>query len=154
MLKSFRWIGLIIVAGSIAACQTTPPFTCQPSEIGREYPLGSPAYSFTSVWFTNADKSLWAGVQAEVNEPVARFKFKPGTEWKMMWWLGDGSAFQDALVVHAHRLDIQATEATGYGKAVGPDQRSVALILPSAGCWEVTSTANDHAVTFVMELTP
>lgn len=155
MSKRLVWVGLILAAGLLAACgPASQPFVCQPSGFGRDYPLGSPAYSFTSVWFTNADKSLWAGVQAEVSEPVARFKYSAGGEWNMMWWLGDGSKFGDALVVHARRLDAHADEVLGYGKSVAPDQRSVTIILPSAGCWELSSTANNHTVTFVMDLAP
>ena len=137
----------------LAACSGGGSYTCQPTQFGRAYPYGSPAFSYTNVWFYSDDQTLWAGLQAQEQESNARFPYKGQTEWNIVWWRSDVAKFEGALSVEARRLDTDSDPIIGESIAIKPDQFLTTLNVPSAGCWEVKGSNGDKSVTFVMELT-
>lgn len=154
-MKRQTWIiaGLVCAAIWLAGCSSRPAYTCQPTQFGRDYPYGSPAFSFSKIWFYNEDKSLWAGLDADEQDSVARFPFKSRTDWKIMWWRSDKPKEGSPVHVEARRLDSEAPKPSATGQYVSVAQTLTILVIPSAGCWQVTGTTSDKSVTFVMELT-
>ena len=150
--KGLLVIGLI-AALYLAACSSGQAGACQPTQFGREYPYGSPAFSFTNVWFHSDDQTLWAGLDAQEQESNARFPYKNNSDLEIVWWRSDVPKFEGALTVEARRLDAEADPIRADGVAIKPDQMRTTLNLPSAGCWEVKGSNGDKNVTFVMELT-
>src|SRR5258706_8877018 len=108
----------LIAALFLVACSGGGTYTCQPTQFGREYPYGSPVFSYTNVWFHSDDQTLWAGLDAQEQESNARFPYRGQADWQIVWWRSDVSKFEGVMSVEARRLDVESDPLTGESVAI------------------------------------
>jgi hypothetical protein len=117
-------------------CPVTPTVIDTPPDDPNADPFGS------GPWFINADKTIWAG---------------PGPEhWaagesgnKVIWIRPTGTQ----LEVSGQRLDADAPELEVWipdGYLTG--FQVTGMTFPTPGCWEVTATAGESELKFVVEI--
>ena len=117
-------------------CPVTPTVIDTPPDDPNADPFGS------GPWFVNADKTIWA---------------RPGPEYwtagesgnKVIWIRPAGTK----LEVSGHRLDADAPELEVWipdGYLTG--FQVTGMTFPTPGCWEVTATAGESELKFVVEI--
>ncbi len=122
------------------------------------YPARAPYPDF----FWHGTSSLWTMVPANGRWPSLPrgergyrqklFVWRPGYDGRMEQW--------PALTVTGRRLDgnaepLAAEEATNaYNRDFGGWAMLAAVEVPAHGCWELTATYGDSAVTFVVSVVP
>ena len=104
-----------------------------------------PAYGY---YFVNEDNSIWASAWwAEAKEPL-RFS-KEGI--KVGWFRPAGAE----LAITGQRLDAEAPPLEAEAGNGYPTRfQASSLYFPSEGCWEVTATAEDRELSFVVWVEP
>lgn len=120
---------------SVAACAVTPTVVDKPPDDPNADPF---AYGN---WHINADRTLWVYI------PESGV-WQTGGE-KAIWIRPAGTE----LVVSGQRLDAEAEPLRVDQPCCYPTGFQVnGLDFPSAGCWEVTATAGEHELRFVIEV--
>lgn len=122
------------------ACPKTAPEWAKPphdSAVSNE-----PAYGY---YFVNDDRSVWAAAWwAEAGAPGLSIH---DLAIKVGWFRPAGVP----LVITGQRLDAPASPLAASVPCCYPTRfQATGLIFPTEGCWEVTATADDRALSFVV----
>jgi hypothetical protein len=123
---------------AITACLVTTPETATPPDDPNADPFGA------GPWFINADQTIWA-------------------DWGPGWAAGKSATnkviwlrpAQTDLVLSGQRLDgeslpMEASIPCCYNTGF----QVTGLYFPTGGCWEVTATAGESQLQFVVEIAP
>jgi hypothetical protein len=122
-------------AEASVGCAVTQPFLDQPPDDPNADPFGF------GKWHINADRTLWVGLP-------------PSGVWhtgdeKVIWIRPAGTE----LRVSGQRLDAEASPLVAEIPCCYPTGFQVTgLYFPTEGCWEVSATAGDHELRFVIEV--
>jgi hypothetical protein len=97
------------------------------------------------LWYISPDRAIWA------MQPVTRIAKSDGEKFGLLWIRPDANI---PLVVTARRTDadapqIRAQIPTTLGAYVASE-----MTFPTAGCWEIAATSNNHRLAFVMRVEP
>lgn len=116
-----------------AACEVTMPVAERPPDD----PHASP---FVGDWYANADRTMWA-----LGGSPARGTLRT----KVLWVRPVGAE----LKIHARRLDgdagpVEASIPSGYRWTY----QASGLIFSTPGCWQITGTAGDKTLQFVLDI--
>jgi hypothetical protein len=125
----------------------TPAEACSATPYADDVPVSRFMASFTSTWFRNEDRTLWAGLS-----PTDTGQWQTGGV-KVLWWQPEGGFYQDPLIVYGKRLDwIAAPLKVELPSAYTTFQPS-SLNFPTGGCWEVTGKLEDTELRFTVYVT-
>lgn len=125
-------------------CPVTEPDWIKPPEDSAVQ--GSPTYGY---YFVNKDRSIWASAWWEGNEEYQLHSSEDGV--KMGWFRPEGAA----LEITGQRLDAQAPPLEAHIPCCYPTRfQATGLAFPTEGCWEVTATAVDSMLSFIIEVEP
>lgn len=126
------------------ACPVTEPTWAKPPEDSAVD--DPPAYGY---YFLNEDRSIWASAgwaeDAEYTFPLG------GAGIKVGWFRPAGAE----LVITGRRLDGEEPPFKGEALSGYPTRfQASALPFPAGGCWEITATAAESTLSFVVWLEP
>lgn len=122
-------------------CPVTAPVTATPPDDPNADPFGS------GPWFINADETIWA-------------------HWGLGWQAGKAAQnkvlwirpVQTELVLSGQRLALGRDEAPPMEASIpccyNTGFQVTGLYFPTGGCWEVTATAGESQLQFVVEISP
>lgn len=148
-----------------ATLPAVPPATCPitlPAGAAfippAPYPATPPANYPGQFWYGTAD--LWTLLQSDgtwANLPMNI----AGYTQKLFWWREGYSSTAEPnpkLTVTGKRLDASAApfSAADASNAFSDLGRSmdIGVVIPTAGCWEITGHYNDHKLSFVVWVAP
>lgn len=140
--------------GSVNAVPSPPATGCVTSPtINAAAPADSNADPVTGAWFVNDDRSIWVAVPRE-GWPAGGQVFRGNRAvkgQKTYWVRPQGSD----LHITGRRLDADAPPVeTDIPCCYPTGFQIVALHFPTEGCWEVTATSGDRALTFTTAVRP
>ena len=93
--------------------------------------------------------TFWASAGWEKN---AKFTFRPDEDGIKVGWFRPAGA---KLVITGRRLDAEAPAFKGEALSGYPTRfQASALPFPAGGCWEITATAAESTLSFVVWLEP
>jgi hypothetical protein len=147
-------LALLLAAGCTAAPAASSPEVpaCAVTEAVWARPpadaavLDEPAYGD---YFVNADRSIWASAWWAVGEGGPSALSEDGI--KVGWFRPEGAD----LAITGQRLDAEAPPLEAHVPCCYPTRfQATGLTFPSEGCWEITATAADRALSFVVLLAP
>lgn len=135
--------------GQDGAPQDVPPYVpeftlqCHPTQPVRDDPPDDPSADPFGIgpWYVNDERSIWATSQQLVSDERGN---------RIMWIKPPGMR----LEVTGHRLDGEATplrverNEAYLNKGFEPNR----LYFETPGCWEITATAGDGELVFVVEV--
>jgi hypothetical protein len=125
------FIGGLPQAAAKPACETSPLIRATPPPHPGADPFGQ------GPWYVNADRTIWAGWDAG--------RWIVGRN-KVLWIRPAGTE----LTIKGEHLDGPASPVTAeIPCCYRSGFQATSVIFPTAGCWRVTATAGDHALTFV-----
>ena len=131
-------------ASGKAACPLTEPVWAMPPEDSAV--LDPPAYGY---YYLNEDRSIWASAWWEEQEEYSLRVSEDGL--KVGWFRPAGAE----LVITGQRLDGEAPPLEAEAPCCYATRfQASGLYFPTAGCWEVTATAADSKLTFVVWVEP
>ena len=134
-LGSLNTTQLINAPVAKATCDVTPPVQDQPADDPNADPF------VVGNWHISADRALWVSIP-----PNGRWH--TGGE-KAMWIRPAGTA----LVISGQRLDAAASPLVVNAPCCYPTGFEVnGLHFPTAGCWEISATAGESELRFVIEV--
>lgn len=120
---------------SASSCPVTKPVWDQPPDDPNADPFGP------ALWHINDDRTMWVGVQP------SRVWYTGGE--KVFWIRPAGSNLQ----VSGQRLDGDAEPLRVEIPCCYPTGFQVSgVYVPTPGCWEITATAGEHELRFVIEV--
>ena len=121
------------VEAAQAGCAATEPAKTEPSSETNAF-RGS-----AGTWYTNADRTIWAGGQAT--------DLSAGASGNKVPWLRPSGT---DLTVSGRRLDGESAPLRAVIPCCFPNSfQASGLYLPTDGCWEITAKAGAHRLTFV-----
>lgn len=125
-------------------CPVTEPDWIKPPEDAAIQ--GSPAYGY---YFVNKGRSIFASAWWEGKE---EYKLHPSEDGiKVGWFRPEGST----LEITGQRIDAQAPPLEAHIPCCYPTQfQATGLAFPTEGCWEVTATAADSVLSFIVKVEP
>jgi hypothetical protein len=114
------------------------------TELAQSPPIRSSSPTTTD-WYINVNRTIWAGWLGQ----DGALRWSNGGAYKTYWIRPVGSD----LTVSGRRLDgpvetLKAEVPAGYDS----EFQIVGIRFPSAGCWEVTASAGDETLQFILEL--
>ncbi|MGB7876602.1 MAG: hypothetical protein WBL25_19645 [Anaerolineales bacterium] len=126
------------------SCPVTEPDWIKPPEDSAVQ--GSPGYGY---YFVNEDRSIWASAWWREDEEYHLLSSEDGI--KVAWFRPEGAT----LEITGQRLDAQAPPLDAYVPCCYPTQfQATGLAFPTEGCWEVTATAADNVLSFIVNVEP
>jgi hypothetical protein len=100
-------------------------------------------------YIVNADRSIWASAWWFEDEA---YPLRAGKECNKIGWFRPAGA---ELEITGWRLDAQASPLKTYIPSGYPTRfQATGLYFPTPGCWEVTASAADSLITYVVEVEP
>lgn len=127
------------------ACPVTEPTWAKPPEDSAVD--NPPAYGY---YFLNEDRSIWAS--AEWARDAEYTTLRPGEAGIKVGWFRPAGA---KLVITGRRLDGEEPPFKGQALSGYTTRfQASALPFPSGGCWEITATARESTLSFVVWLEP
>lgn len=152
MRLSTRFLAAILLAVILSACLnrsarsacpvTEPVWVKPPEDAAVQDPTAHGYY------FVNEDRSIWASAWwMGWDEPlqVREEGFKVG------WFRPAGAE----LIITGKRLDGEAPPLEAHASCCYPTRfQASGLYFPTEGCWEVTASAQDRKLSFVIWLEP
>lgn len=144
MLRSGVILSLLVMALAAATPENTASHPCPLTAPIRSTPTGGSSDGMTGWWYTNSDRTIWAGWDA--------VRMRAGAEGnKVLWSRPKGST----LTVSARRLDGDSAEATiDLPCCYGGRMQAGGISFPTDGCWEITAKAGDSELVFVTLVQP
>lgn len=143
----FGWLLIVVVAcvsAQSAACPVTEPAWIEaPPDPAVQ---GAPGFGY---YYVNDDASMWA----------AAWWFGEEAQWlrateegvKTGWYRPAGTT----LEITGQRLDGEAPPLHVHIPCCYPTRfQASGLVFPTPGCWEVSATAADSALRFIVEVYP
>jgi hypothetical protein len=126
------------------ACPLTEPVWAKPPDDPAVQ--GSPEFGY---YFMNADRSMWASAWWTGQEDYPLRVSQEGI--KVGWFRPAGAA----LEITGQRLDASAPPLEAHIPCCYPTRfQATGLIFPTKGCWEITATAADSELAFVVWVEP
>ena len=126
----------------LGACPVTEPAWIKPPDDAAI--SGSPEESY---YFVNEDRSIWASAwwtDQEANYPYA------GEDGIKIGWFRPWGA---DLEISGQRIDSAAPPLETHIPCCYPTLfQATGLVFPTEGCWEITATAEDSILSFVVEV--
>lgn len=125
-------------------CPLTEPAWLKPSEDAAIQ--DDPAFGY---YFVNEDQSIWASAW---QTPTEKFPLRAGDPGNKMGWFRPAGA---PLEITGQRLDADSLPLEAEIPCCYPTRfQATGLYFPTAGCWEVTARAEDHELTFIVQVEP
>lgn len=125
-------------------CPVTEPDWIEPPKDSAVQ--GPPTYGY---YFVNEDHSILASAWWEGNEEYLLHSSEDGI--KVGWFRPDGAT----LEITGQRLDSQAPPLDAHVPCCYPTQfQATGLAFPTEGCWEVTATAAESVLSFIVQVEP
>lgn len=126
-------------------------FACPASEPVRATPPADSALPDPpgeGWYFVNADRSLWASAPGRGGAEPQPWR-AGGDGVKVGWFRPEGAV----LEIVGERLDAEAPALTSSVPCCYPTRfQASGLTFPTAGCWRITATAADAALSFVVRV--
>ena len=133
---------LIFASGcqSFSCLPTDPVWLLAPEDSAVANP---PAEGY---YFVNDDRSIWASASWAADEG---FDYDATEGIKVGWFRPAG----EKLIITGRRLDAFALPLDAHVPCCYPTRfQATGLIFPTPGCWEITATAGDSSLTFVVRI--
>lgn len=131
-------------SASVPVCPVTEPKWLKPPH--DDAVLNEPDFGY---YFVNQDRSIWASAWWAVDEKYPLRVSKEGV--KVGWFRPAGVE----LLITGQRLDGLAPPLEAHASCCYPTRfQASGLYFPTQGCWEVTATAADRALSFVVKIHP
>jgi len=124
-----------------ASCSPTQPRLLTPPD--DEAVSGPPAEGY---YFANQEQTIWASAWfVDADE----FVYRPSEDIKVGWFRPAG----ETLVITGRRLDGAAPPLEAHVPCCYPTRfQATGLKFPTPGCWEITATAGESSLTFIVRL--
>ncbi|HEU5103010.1 MAG TPA: hypothetical protein VFU22_28500 [Roseiflexaceae bacterium] len=131
-------------ASSAGTCPLTEPIWVKPpADSAVQDP---PAFGH---YFVNQDRSIWASAWWAGRDDYRLRAVEEGV--KVGWFRPAGAS----LAIAGQRLDAQAPALDAHVPCCYPTRfQATGLIFPTQGCWEITATAADRQLSFVVWVEP
>jgi hypothetical protein len=127
-----------------SACPLAEPVWAKPPDDAAVQ--GSPQFGY---YFVNADRSMWASAWWIGQEDYPLRVSEEGI--KVGWFRPAGAA----LEITGKRLDAPAPSLEAHIPCCYPTRfQATGLIFPTKGCWEITATAAESELAFVVWVEP
>jgi len=125
-------------------CPVTEPDWIEPPKDSAVQ--GPPTFGH---YFVNDDYSILASAWWEGN---AEYQLHPSEDGiKVGWFRPEGATIE----ITGQRLDAQAPPLEAYVPCCYPTRfQATGLAFPTEGCWEVTATAADSVLSFIIKVEP
>ena len=125
-------------------CHVTEPMWIKPPEDAAVPDKPQPGY-----YFVNQDRSIWA---AAWWHGLEENYLRAGDEGLKTGWFRPAGT---ELVITGQRIDGPAPPLEAHAPCCYPTRfQATGLMFPVEGCWEVTATAGEHHLRFVMLVSP
>ena len=128
----------------VNACPLTEPEWLVPPEDPAV--SGSPEYGY---YYVNDDRSIWASAWWHGTED---YPLRAGEEGLKMGWFRPAGV---TLEISGHRLDGESPPLEAHAPCCYPTRfQATGLVFPTGGCWEVSATAADKQLSFILWVEP
>lgn len=155
-------ISILLLAGSATAAtaQTPAAFVCETTEPVADRPAADvdPFGKDTSVYY---EDGIWVSIPGDGVLELALdreigFGMYQGWRTETFTWLRD-EGVEGFIVVSGERLDEESdlqphTPLSPQRQYVQVGWVETGIAFPTAGCWELTGTVEDHSITWVMDV--
>ena len=127
-----------------SSCHVAAPVWARPPDDPAV--SGSPEYGY---YYVNEDRSIWASAWWTEAEEYRLRASKEGI--KVGWFRPQGAT----LEITGRRLDGQAPALHAHVPCCYPTRfQATGLVFPTEGCWEVTASAADSTLSFIVRVEP
>jgi len=108
--------------------------------------MGTPAFGY---YIINQDQSIWASAWWWESE---EFPLRASTQGNKVGWFRPAG---ETLMVTGRRLDGHSPPLETHIPCCYPTRfQSSGLYFPGEGCWEITATAGESVLTFIVRVEP
>jgi hypothetical protein len=143
VLNSSKPAVIPVSGNSSAACPVTEPGWVLPPEDSAV--LNTPAYGY---YYVNEDSSIWASAYW----PSEEYPLRAGEDGNKIGWFRPAGALME---VTGRRLDGESPVLEAEFPCCYPTRfQASGLYFPTEGCWEVTASAADNVLTFIVKVEP
>jgi hypothetical protein len=127
-----------------SGCARTEPTWIKPPEDPAVSGSPEPGY-----YYINEDASIWASAWWFGEEKIY---LRAGDQGVKLGWFRPSGA---ELEIVGKRIDGNAPPLESHVPCCYPTRfQAAGLMFPSAGCWEITASAEDRVLTFVVSVAP
>ena len=152
MVKIKYFISIIVILFILVGCSNPPANECPITEPIWMKPPDDSAVSNQPVfgyYYANKDQSILTSAWWE-EQDINYLRVHEG-RLKMGWFRPDGAE----LHITGRRLDGDAPPLESHVPCCYPTKfQATSLEFPTEGCWEVTATADESILTFIVSVAP